>query len=47
MNSKVWRNKALSLCLIAATIATYSMVALAGSEKIAGELLVSGNNIMV
>jgi len=45
MNSKEWRSKALSLCLIVATIATYSMVALAGSEKVTGELLVSGNNL--
>lgn len=44
MNSKNWRSKALSLCLIVATIATYSMVALAASDKVAGELLISGNN---
>jgi hypothetical protein len=43
MNSKVWKRKALSMCLIVATIATYSMVALAGAEKVTGELLVSGN----
>ncbi len=44
MNSKVLVNKALSMCLVIATIAMYSMVALAGSSKIAGELLVSGQN---
>ncbi len=44
MNSKEWRNKALSLCLVVATIATYSMVALAGSAKVAGELTVRGTN---
>jgi hypothetical protein len=33
------------MCLLVATIATYSMVALAGSERVAGELLVSGKNI--
>jgi hypothetical protein len=44
MNSKEWRSKALSMCLIVATIATYSMVALAAADKVAGELLVSGNN---
>jgi hypothetical protein len=43
MNSKVWIRKALSLCLTVAILATYSMVALAGTEKIAGELLVSGS----
>ena len=45
MNSKVWIRKALSMCLTVAILATYSMVALAGTEKIAGELLVSGKNI--
>ncbi len=42
MNSKLWIRKALSLCLVIATMATYSMVTLANSEKIAGELLISG-----
>ena len=42
MNSKVWIRKALSMCLVVATLATYSMVALAGSERVAGELSVSG-----
>ncbi len=45
MNSKVWFRKALSTCLVVATIATYSMVALAGSERVAGELLITGKNI--
>lgn len=45
MNSKVWIRKALSMCLAVAILATYSMVALAGTEKTAGELLVSGKNI--
>lgn len=45
MNSKKWFRKALSMCLVFATIATYSMVALASSDKIAGELLISGKNI--
>jgi hypothetical protein len=47
MNSKTLIRKALSLCLTTAIIATYSMVALAGTEKIAGELLVSGRNSSV
>lgn len=42
MNSKLWIQKALSACLVIVTIAAYSMVTLAGSEKIAGELLVNG-----
>jgi hypothetical protein len=45
MNSKVWIRKALSMCLVVATIATYSMVALAGSERVVGELSVSGEII--
>ena len=44
MNSKLWMNKALSMCLVAALIATYSMTTLAGAGKIAGELKVSGKN---
>ena len=43
MNSKLWIRKALSLCLCVAVLATYSMVALAGPKKVAGELTVSGN----
>lgn len=42
MNSKMWIKKALSTCLVVATIATYSMVTLANSEKIVGELAISG-----
>ena len=45
MNSKLWIQKALAMCLVFAVIATYSTVALAGSGKIAGELLVSGTNV--
>ncbi len=45
MNSKVLFRKALSTCLVVATIATYSMVALAGSERVAGELLITGKNV--
>lgn len=44
MNSKLWIRKALSLCLVVATMATSSMVTLANSEKVAGELLISGAN---
>ena len=42
MNSKMWIRKALSTCLVVATIATYSMVTLANSERVAGELSISG-----
>ena len=45
MNSKTWIQKALSTCLLAATVATSSMITLANSEKIAGELTLSGKNI--
>lgn len=44
MNSNVWIRKAFSACLCVTVLATYSMVALANSGKIAGELLVSGTN---
>ncbi len=44
MNSNIWIRKALSMCLVIVTIAAYSMVALATTEKIAGELFVSGKS---
>jgi hypothetical protein len=44
MNSKLWIRKALSTCLVIATVLTYSMVTLAGSEKIAGEILITGKS---
>ena len=44
MNSKLWIKKALSMCLVVATMATYSMVTLANSEKVAGELTISNKN---
>ena len=43
MNRKLWIRKALSMCLAIFVTTTYSMVALAGSERIAGEIIVSGN----
>ena len=45
MNSKLWIRKALSMCLSVAVLATYSMVALAGPGKAAGELAVSGKSV--
>lgn len=45
MNSKLWIRKALSSCLCVAILATYSMVALAGPRKVAGELTVSGKEV--
>jgi hypothetical protein len=45
MNSKLWIQKALSLCLSVAILATYSMVGLAAPGKAAGELTVSGKNV--
>jgi len=45
MNSKLWIRRALSTCLMVAIFATYSMVALAGSDRIAGELTVTGNGM--
>lgn len=47
MNSKTLIRKAISLCLMVAVYGTYSMTAMAASEKIAGELLVSGKTANV
>lgn len=44
MNSKLWIKKALSTCLMVATVATFPIVTLANSEKVVGELLISGVN---
>lgn len=44
MNSKVWSRKALSACLIATLYATFSMVALANPDKLAGELIINGKS---
>ncbi|HQX54637.1 MAG TPA: hypothetical protein PLP07_01825 [Pyrinomonadaceae bacterium] len=43
MNSKLWIRKATSSCLMIAMLATYSMVALANTEKITGEIIVNGS----
>lgn len=45
MNSKVWIQKALSMCLAVAILATCSMFTLANSERIAGELTISDRNV--
>lgn len=45
MNSKTWIQKALSTCLMVAIIATCSMFTLANSERMVGELTVSGKNL--
>ena len=45
MNSKLFVQKAISTCLTVAIIAAYSMVTLANSERIAGELSISGKAI--
>ena len=44
MNSKLWIRKALTMCLMVAFVATYSMVALASDGKTAGEIVVTGNS---
>ncbi len=44
MNSKLWINKALSMCLMIALVATYSMITLANSGKAVGELIITGEN---
>lgn len=45
MDSKQLIRKTLTLCLTVAIFATYSMVVLAASDKIVGELLISGKNV--
>jgi hypothetical protein len=47
MNSKLWIRKALSACLSISLLATCSAVALANSAKVAGELTVAGNGVLV
>lgn len=44
MNRQLWIQKALSMCLLVTVYTAYSMVALAGSDKLVGELSVSGGN---
>ena len=43
MNSKLWIRKALTGTLTLAILATYSMVVLAGDNRAAGEIVVTGN----
>lgn len=45
MNSTLWIRRALSMCVMVAILATYSMVALANTERVAGELTVTGNGL--
>ena len=45
MDSKQLIRKTLTLCLAVAVFATYSMVALAASDRIVGELSISGKNV--
>lgn len=45
MDSKQLIRKTLTLCLAVAVWATYSMVALAASDRIVGELSISGKNV--
>jgi hypothetical protein len=44
MHQKTWIRRALSMCLCVAVLATYSMIALAASPKVAGELTVFGTS---
>ena len=47
MNSNGLVSKALSLCLTVAILAAYSMTTLAGTDKIAGQLLINGKTPFV
>ena len=44
MNSKLWIRNAVTMCLLVALVATYSMVALASDGKNAGELVITGGS---
>jgi len=44
MNRKQFIHKALTMCLLMTIIATYSMVAFAGTGSAVGELMVTGGN---
>ncbi len=43
MNSKLWIRNAVTMCLMVALIATYSMVALASDGRAAGELVINSS----
>lgn len=45
MDRKQWIRQTLTLCLAIAITATYSMVTLAASDRIVGELSISGKNV--
>ncbi|MCB1022809.1 MAG: hypothetical protein KDB79_00365 [Acidobacteria bacterium] len=45
MNINTWNSRALSLCLMVAVFATYSVNALAAPPKMAGEIIVSGKSL--
>ncbi|MEZ5344068.1 MAG: hypothetical protein R2681_00805 [Pyrinomonadaceae bacterium] len=45
MNINKWNSRALSLCLMVAVFATYSVDALAAPPKMAGEIIVSGKSL--
>jgi phage baseplate assembly protein gpV len=45
MYSKLWIRRAVSMCSLVAVLATYSMVALGGTDRIAGELTITGNGL--
>jgi len=44
MNTKLLFHKALTMCLLVAVFATYSMAALSGDGKASGEIVVTGSN---
>ena len=45
MISKLWIRKAFSTCLCVVLLTAYSMVGLANTGKVAGEIVVSGKNV--
>ena len=45
MNSKLWIRRAASMCSLVAVLVSYSMITLAASDRIAGELTITGNGL--
>ena len=45
MKANLWIRQALAMCLTVTVFVTYSMAAVGGSRKLAGEILISGTSV--
>jgi len=45
MSNRLWIRKAISMCLAVAILATYSMITLANTQRIAGEISITGKTV--